>query len=968
MHPRFFLGLALVSLLAASLQAQSKRPLTHNDYAAWNSIQAPTLSPDGRYAAYAVAPQEGDGDFVLVDLTANKEVRHPRGSRATVAVPAGTKAGPLGAPQHMFTSDSKYVLFSVYPTKAERDQKKTLAAGSALGILEIASNKLTRIEQVRNFQVPEKGPAFAAYLRSAKTLPPEPGKSPAPEKGEKGKRGPNSPSTPASPPVTGELVLRNLVDGTERTFSDVGDYSLTRDGKVLVYVVTGSKKDSTPGVFAVTPGQTLPPVVLRSGPGKYSRLSWDEDQTQIAFFHTPPAEGTTKRPPTIIHWKRGPGTDPMPMVTGISAVGRAVPVGVELIAEKPNFQDKWQISEGGGLSWSLDGKRLYFGVVPPPPPPAKPDPNKPVLELWHYRDDFIQPMQKARYAQNAAKTYRAVFDVAAKTCRQLADESLQEATPAPNGMLALATDDRAYRRLVGASEITQYSDAFLMNMQTGEKKPLAQKISNAAWSPAGKYLLRWDGQNWLCHAANTGKVVNLTAGLEDISFGDERFDMPNTVPPYGVAGWTPNDESVLLYDRYDIWRIKPDGSDATNLTAGAGRKAGIELRIVRLDPRERTIDPKKSHLLRAEEVSTHDTGFYSLRFGESPRRLILGPRAYNLIRSKNGRHLLTISTFYDYPDLYAADAEFREVKRISDANPQKKNFIWGKAELIRYKSADGVPLEGILLKPENFDPKKKYPMMVYIYERLSQNVHRFVEPRPGTSINPSYYVSNGYLVLMPDIVYTVGYPGQSAQKCVLPAVEKVVDRGYVDEKAIGIQGHSWGGYQTAYLITQTNRFKAASAGAPVTNMTSAYGGIRWGTGLPRQFQYERTQSRIGGNLWEYPTRFIENSPVFMADRVKTPLLMLHNDKDEAVPWQEGIQYYLALRRLDKEVYLFNYVGEAHGLRQRKNQIDYTRRLQEFFDHHLKGAPLPEWMAKGEPYAPPPATGRPTAPAASTESE
>jgi dipeptidyl aminopeptidase/acylaminoacyl peptidase len=240
-------------------------------------------------------------------------------------------------------------------------------------------------------------------------------------------------------------------------------------------------------------------------------------------------------------------------------------------------------------------------------------------------------------------------------------------------------------------------------------------------------------------------------------------------------------------------------------------------------------------------------------------------------------------------------------------------------------------------------------MIVYIYERLSQNLHRFVPPAPGTSINPSYYASNGYVVFVPDIVYKVGTPGQSALKCVLPGIQAVVEKGFVDEKAIGIQGHSWGGYQIAYMITQTGRFKAAAAGAPVSNMVSAYGGVRWGSGMPRQFQYERTQSRIGATLWQKPHLFIENSPIFMADRVQTPLLMLHNDQDDAVPWYQGIEYFLALRRLGKECYLFNYNGELHGLRRRANQRDYTMRMQQFFDHHLKGAAKPAWMEKGIPY-------------------
>ena len=239
-------------------------------------------------------------------------------------------------------------------------------------------------------------------------------------------------------------------------------------------------------------------------------------------------------------------------------------------------------------------------------------------------------------------------------------------------------------------------------------------------------------------------------------------------------------------------------------------------------------------------------------------------------------------------------------------------------------------------------------MIVYIYERLVAELAPLRRSGPGHIDQPTYYVSNGYLVFMPDIVYTMGYPGPERAQVRAAGDQAVVDRGFVDEDAIGIQGHSWGGYQIAYMVTQTNRFSAAP-GAPVANMTSAYSGIRWGSGLPRQFQYEQTQSRIGGSLWEYPMRFIENSPIFRRDRVQTPLLMLHNDEDDAVPWYQGIEYYLALRRLGKEAYLFNYNGELHGLRKRINQKDYTCRMQQFFDHFLKGAPKPEWMEKGIPY-------------------
>jgi dipeptidyl aminopeptidase/acylaminoacyl peptidase len=312
-------------------------------------------------------------------------------------------------------------------------------------------------------------------------------------------------------------------------------------------------------------------------------------------------------------------------------------------------------------------------------------------------------------------------------------------------------------------------------------------------------------------------------------------------------------------------------------------------------------------------------------------------------------YLLTGQTFNEFPDLLTTDGTFKELRKVSDANPQKKQMIWGTSEVVPFRNSDGVALTAALYKPENFDPSKKYPLMVYIYEKLTQNVNRFVDPAPRHSVNISYYVSNGYLVLTPDIVYTIGYPGQSALKCVLPAVQAIVDKGIVDEKAIGIQGHSWGGYQIAYMVTQTNRFRAVAAGAPVVNMVSAYDGIRWGTGLPRQFQYERTQSRIGGSIWQYPTRFIENSPIFWMDRVQTPVLILHNDADDAVPWYQGIEYFLALRRLGKQAWMFNYNGQPHGLRNRADQKDYTIRLQQYFDHFLKGASAPAWMEKGVPY-------------------
>ena len=453
-------------------------------------------------------------------------------------------------------------------------------------------------------------------------------------------------------------------------------------------------------------------------------------------------------------------------------------------------------------------------------------------------------------------------------------------------------------------------------------------------------------------AVPSGKITNLTAQL-GVKFWLEETDTPSTPRAYGNAGWTKDGKYLLLYDHFDLWQVAADGSSATNVTLGLGRKQNLELRYVKLEPEEKSIDTAKPLLLRAENIVTRESGFYRTRLGSEapPERLVMASRDFGTPVKARDADVLVVAaqTFSEFPNLQATDSSMKELRQVSNANPQQAELRWGSAEMVKFKNLDGVPLQGALYKPEDFDPQKKYPMIVYIYERLSQNINHFVDPRPMHNINFSYYVSNGYLVFTPDIVYTIGYPGQSALKCVMAGVDAVVAKGFVDENNIGIAGHSWGGYQIAYMVTQTTRFKAVEAGAPVVDMISAYDGIRWGAGIPRQFQYEKTQSRIGGSLWQYPMRFMENSPIFWADKIQTPILLLHNDADDAVPWYQGIEFYLGLRRLGKEVYLFSYNGEPHGIRRRPNQKDFALRLQQYFDYELKGATKPDWMEHGIPY-------------------
>jgi dipeptidyl aminopeptidase/acylaminoacyl peptidase len=311
-------------------------------------------------------------------------------------------------------------------------------------------------------------------------------------------------------------------------------------------------------------------------------------------------------------------------------------------------------------------------------------------------------------------------------------------------------------------------------------------------------------------------------------------------------------------------------------------------------------------------------------------------------------YVVTRESVREFPNLWVGPA-LDQLTRVSDANPQQSQYRWPTAELVQWMSDDRVPLKGVLYKPEGFDPTKQYPMVVYYYEHESDRLHVYQVPAGRNVVNPSVYTSYGYLVFMPDIVYTTGYPGASALKSVIPGIQSIVARGFVNRDAIGCAGQSWGGYQTAYMVTQTHLFKACFAGAPVANMTSAYGGIRWGSGKSRQFQYEHEQSRIGGSLWTYRDRFIENSPLFYADKITTPLLIMSNDNDEAVPWAQGIEFFTALRRLGKEAYLVNYNGDFHNPVKDANKKDIDHKMLQFFGHFLKGEPAPDWMTKGVPY-------------------
>jgi len=920
-------------VLASAAHPAAKKPLSYDAFDAWRSIQATQLSRDGNWLVYVLQPQDGDGELVARNLKTDKEFRAARGQSPVLTV------------------DGKFVVFTIAPPKADvdkakKDKKKPEEMPkNSLGVMNLATGEVTTAEGVKNFKVPEESGGFVAYLlepplkkepekkEEAKPEPEkkEPEKKAEPEKKDEAKK----PKEKKKDPGT-DLVVRELATGKTVTVPEVVEYVWNKPGTWLAYAVS-SKKPEDDGAFAwkASDGKT---VALMKGLGQYKTLTFDEKGAQLAFLSDRDEYAKDASAYKLYHWTEAANA----ASEAVSAATKGMPSGMT-------------VGENGRLSFSKDGERLFCGYAPLPKTEPEDPPEVVKVDIWHWKDPVLQPMQKVRAEDEKKRTYTAVLHFGPQERRfvALGAPDLPAVVLSEDGKVALGSSDLPYRQL--ASWDQSYADYFLVDINDGTRKPVLRKFPGGVQiSAGGRYCLFYDEveRTWFTYRIQDGKTFNLTAKL-GVSFFQEDHDTPDLPRPYGVAGWTEGDKSVLVYDKYDIWDVKPDGSGGRPATKGKGRKDGLVFRYLRLDREERTVPTTTAVWLSATDERTKASGYWKTQLSAEadPAKVhMIDNLISGLQKAKNAEtYVFTLQTFSEFPNLWTSGPTLVDMKKASDANPQQADYLWGKSELIRFLNNDGLELDAILTKPEGFDPSKKYPLMVYIYEKLAGGLHRYQAPGPGTSINFSRFASNGYVLLQPDIIYEVGYPGDSAMRCVLPAIQKVVGEGYIDPKRIGIQGHSWGGYQITYMITQTDIFAAVQAGASVSNMTSAYGGIRWGSGMVRQFQYEKTQSRIGAPLFERALQYIENSPVFWAERVNTPYLSIHNDEDDAVPWYQGIEFFAALRRLGKEAYMFNFNGEKHGLRERDNQKYWTVFQDEFFDHYLLGKPRPEWMDKPTPY-------------------
>lgn len=915
--------LVLLFGLSSSVFAQStKVPLTHSVYDSWNDIVNPRISNDGNWVVYEINPQDGDGNLWLSRTDKSVQKSFARGYRASIS------------------PNSNFLVYHIKPLKsitrkAKLDKKKKdEMPKDSIAVRVFNSDSSYVFGQVKSYKVAEKGGDWVAIFLEEEKKKDKVAKDSV--KADESKA-PKKSSKANGDDKTGRLIVLNPITSQKFEYSKVTDYSISKDGSQ--FLIASMSDDTLKNcIIQRFDTKTALNQVIFTQKGEVSGLTMDYSGNQLAFLFTSDT-GKVK-------------------VYDLYYQGLKDAVQKTITSQTVGMPKDWVLSQNYTPYFSDKGNRLFVGTMPRPieePKDTITDDEKVVFDLWSWTDTLLQTQQLVELKNNEKKSFLAVYHIKEKAFVQLADKNIPNIRVGNNGdaPYTVGENSKPYEYTMTWETPTR-GDFYQIDIKTGKRTLIVSGNPFRVYlSPSGSYAAYYQetDNSWYSWSAKDKKAVCLTASI-GVNLFDEDNDMPQIPYPYGFTGWVEGDKYMVIYDRFDLWALDPTGKNQPIcITGGIGRKSSTVYRYQKVDVDEEYIKLNSPLLLSTFNKINKQDGYCQINIGKPGEitSLVNGDYRINFIaKAKKSEQILwQRESFNEYRDVWTSNLQFANSTKLSSANPQMDNYLWGSVELVSWFDFNRDSVQGLLYKPENFDPNKKYPMLVYFYETHTDELHSHYEPKPGRSvICPTLYTSNGYVVFFPDIKYKTGLPGKSAYDAIISGTVAMINKGFIDKDKVGVQGQSWGGYQIAYLVTQTDLFKAASAGAPVSNMTSAYGGIRWGSGMARMFQYEHTQSRIGGTLWEKPLNYIENSPLFYAPRVNTPLLIRHDDADEAVPWYQGIEYFLALRRLGKPVWMVNYNDEPHNLVRRANRVDWTIRMMQFFDYYLKDAPQPKWLNEG----------------------
>ncbi|MGP0069444.1 MAG: S9 family peptidase [Isosphaeraceae bacterium] len=898
-------------------KAPVKRAIRPEDYGAWESLGAPALSPDGRWLAYGIARADGEGEMRLRMLA----------TEATETLPHGAR------PQ--FSKDGKWLAYTIGVSEADREKaaKTKEAVKSKLGVRNLVGGQSTTIDDV----------ATAAFSYNGKFLV----MRRYPIKGRE------SAGT--------DIVVRDLDSGIDTSFGNVANYEFNDKGTLLALVIDAEGKAGN-GIQVYDTATGLIRT-LESAGAKYTALTWRKDAADLAVLRENDHGKEEDASFVVLAWRDL--AQPKPRKATYD------------FARDDSFPKEHRVVDFANLRWSDDGQTLFFGIKSwehKPAPKAKKDeskkdepkkdePKKPAakkslrdtlkepagVEVWHAKDIDIIPLQKKRVAQKQRENYLAAWWIDDGKLVPLGNDLTEDVVLLEGQKHALGLDNtpHAHEKKFGPT----LHDVYLIDVKTGDRKKVLDRLKyTLGSSPDGRHVLYVKDKNVWSYDLKTGAHANLTGGLGVSFVNEELTTLTDEKPPYGPTTWTKDGAHLLLNDRYDAWLLKPEGKDPKRLTDG--RKDKVIHRRIRLDfegDGDRYLRLDQPMYLSISGETSKYSGYARLKPGEKRETLVWKPREFlQLLKAKDADVFAFIEEDYDdSPDIFVAGPDLGAPRQASRTNPFQKDYLWGRSELVDYINADGKPLQGALIYPADYEPGKKYPMIVYIYERLSDRLHAYTTPSERSPYNASVFSAEGYFVFMPDIVYRAQNPGLSAVDCVVPAVKKVLEGGKVDPKKVGLVGHSWGAYQTAFLVTQTDLFAAGAAGAPLTNMMSMSVSIYWNSGQTNAWIFHESQGRMDRPFWQDVDTYIKNSPIFQIDKLKTPLLVTFGDEDGAVDWNQGVELYNAARLASKPVVMLVYPGENHGLAKKPNQVDYHYRILEWFGHYLKGDKAPRWITEGQ---------------------
>lgn len=908
---------------AAKPDPGAKKVLGLADIGRWKRIDNAALSADGAWMTYVYTPNEGDDTLFVRQL----------GGPKLYTIPVAS------APQ--FSDDSRYVGYFVSPPTEGRGGARGGRGGGGRGVVAFP----TGTSGVRRFEVLDltSGDKYSVPDAASFKF----------SKGSKFLAVRTNKANVAAKHNGADLVLRELSAGLTQNIGNVNLYEFDPSGRFLAYTVDAAERIGN-GVYMIDLASHQSHV-LNSASADYDQLAWEDKTASLAVLRGDKKAQNTQRDNTLLVWRD---------------VGAPESGAVEYDPSKDAaFPKNMVLSELSPLRWTRDGSKIYVGLKDQEaerPAGAEPQAN---VDVWHWKDAEVQSVQIVRLAQERRATLPAVFNLASGKLVRVSDDVMRNVTPTPDARWAIGRVDTTYRTEVqwGGTK----SDYYRVSTETGERSPIDKGLSRTMGSsPDGRWFLYLKEGKVVAYNIESGHSTTLGAG-DKVSFVDAQDDHPYEKPIYGVAGWSKDGKSVLLNHRYDLYSAPLDGGKITNLTGGVGESQQIVFRLVRLDrpgggrggrgggaafgapppDDDEGIDLSKPLLLSAYGDLTKKSGYYTLPPGGKPAPLIYDDEQIGQAQKaeKADRVIFTRQDFAESPDYWSTNTSFASPAKVTNANPFIGEYKWGSRLLVDFKNGKGQHLQGTLTLPADYQPGKKYPMLVYFYELLSNTQHSF--PMPVFDDRPHFaeYASDGYLVFEPDIVYETGKPGSSALDCVTSGVKKVIEMGYADPKHIGIQGHSWGGYETSYILSRSgDTFAAVVTGAPPTDLVSFYDETYPGTGTLQQGIVEVGQVRMGTNPFDNLQLFQDQSALYHVRDIKAPFLILHGTADNAVDWHQGLELYGAARRWGKQVILLSYPGEPHHLARKENQKDFQQRMKQFFDHYLKGAPAPKWMTDGVP--------------------